>query len=180
MKMLQTLPATIPDPLRDHLIGEPGSKLTLLEYGDYECPYCGKAHKEVKRLLNEVGDEILFSFRNFPLTRIHPHAHAAAVAAEAAGQQERFWEMHDTILENQRLGLTGERLLEFAVSLGLDIEKFVADVSAPELTERVKQDILVGFRGGVNATPTFFINGTRHDGPFDFDSLLDALARLRP
>lgn len=163
---------------RDHVLGDPGNTVTLLEYGDYECPYCGMAHKQVKRLLAEVGGQIQFSFRNFPLSEIHPNALPAALAAEAAGRQGRFWEMHDLILENQRQGLTADNLLSLADTLGLDLEQLARDMESAELAERVREDFMSGVRNGVNGTPTFFINGQRHNGQADYDSLLLALGRF--
>jgi protein-disulfide isomerase len=161
---------------RDHILGSPSNSVTLLEYGDYECPHCGRAHIEVKRLIAEIGDQIRFSFRNFPLSEIHPNALSAALAAEAAARQGKFWKMHDLILENQR-GLSIEKLTALAESLNLDIDQFSRDMELPELTERVQEDFMSGVRSGVNGTPTFFVNGHRHDGPHDFNSLLSALSR---
>lgn len=159
---------------RDHTLGSPQSGPTLLEYGDYECPYCGRAHIEVKRLLSEVGNQIRFSFRNFPLSEIHPQALPAAHAAEAAALQGEFWSMHDLILENQR-GLSKDRLWAFADTLGLDVLQFSRDLESPKVAERVKEDFMSGVRSGVNGTPTFFINGRRHDGPASFEALLAAM-----
>ncbi len=160
---------------RDHVLGNPDTAIILLEYGDYECPYCGRAHKVLKRLLEQVGDQIRFSFRNFPLSEIHPHALSAALAAESAGLQGKFWEMHDLILENQRTGLAADRLVAFAQSLSLNMDQFKSDMDSPELFDRVHEDFMSGVRSGVNGTPTFFINGQRHDGPADLGSLRIAL-----
>lgn len=173
MKMQTHNLLTVPGE-QDHTLGDPNASLTLLEYGDYECPYCGRAHPEVKRLLAEVGDRVLFAFRNFPLSEIHPHAKAAAAAAEAAARQGMFWEMHDMILENQK-DLRNENLIAFADSLGLDLAQFARDMESPELSELIREDFMRGVRSGVNGTPTFFVNGQRHNGPNDFDSLLLAL-----
>jgi len=167
---------TLPVGDRDHLLGNPRSVITLLEYGDYECPYCGRAHVEVKRLLAELGDTIRFSFRNFPLSQIHPYALTGALAAEAAAQQDQFWNMHNMILENQR-GLSSDKIRGFAKTLSLDLEQFARDMEAPELSDRVQEDFMSGVRSGVNGTPTFFINGKRHNGTADFESLRDALTR---
>lgn len=165
---------TMPIGQRDHVLGNPRCSVTLLEYGDYECPYCGRAHVEIQRLLADVGDQILFSFRNFPLSEIHPHALSAALAAEAAARQGRFWAMHDLLLENQR-GLDHEKLLGFAETLGLDVAEFTRDMESAELSARVQEDFMSGVRSGVNGTPTFFVNGKRHNGPADFESLREAL-----
>lgn len=167
---------SIPVEKRDHILGSPNTVATLLEYGDYECPYCGRAHHEVKRLLAEVGDQVRFSFRNFPLSEIHPHALPAALAAEAAGLQDKFWEMHNLILENQRT-LAAENLVAYAEFLGLDLERFARDMESPEIAEKVRDDFMSGVRSGVNGTPTFFVNGQRYNGSADFDSLLAALGR---
>ncbi|MBS1714364.1 MAG: thioredoxin domain-containing protein [Armatimonadetes bacterium] len=156
------------------MTGKRDGPFTLLEYGDYECPFCGRAHIEVKRLLEDAGDEVKFSFRNFPLSEIHPHAKSAALAAEAAARQGRFWPMHDLLLENQR-DLRAEKILDLADSLGLDLERFEGDVRTQELSERVHEDFMMGVRSGVNGTPTFFVNGLRHNGPAEYASLIQAL-----
>jgi protein-disulfide isomerase len=167
---------TTPVGQRDHILSNPGSTITLLEYGDYECPFCGRAHAEVKRLLTWVGDQTRFVFRNFPLSDIHSHALPAALAAEAADRQGKFWEMHDLIFENQRT-LAHDNLIAFAESLDLDIERFSSDMQSPELSERIREDFMSVVRSGVNGTPSFFIDGQRYIGPAEFDSLLVALRR---
>src|ERR1044072_5146511 len=135
----------IPNGEREHVLRSPANTIALLEYGEYQCPYCGKAHLEVKRLLGTIGDQIRFSFRNFPLKEIHPQAMSAALAAEAAARQGKFWEMHDLILENQR-DLRESALLLLADSLHLDLEQFRSDMKSPELTERVQEDFMSGVR----------------------------------
>lgn len=164
---------------RDHVKGPIAAPVTIVEYGDYECPFCGAAHLVLKELENRVGSRVRFVFRHFPLTRIHPHAQHAAEAAEAAGAQGRFWAMHDTLFEHQR-ALDDAHLLSYAAALGLDVERFARELSAHVYAPRVREDFMSGVRSGVNGTPTFFINGRRHDGTFELESLLAAIAAARP
>jgi protein-disulfide isomerase len=159
---------------RDHVQGPGDAALTLVEYGDYECPYCGAAHPIVKRIQRRMGDRLRFVFRNFPITTSHPHAEAAAEAAEAAAAQGQFWEMHDRLYENQRQ-LTGGDLRAHAEALRLDIERFDHELAEHVHADRVREDFMSGVRSGVNGTPTFFIDGIRHDGPFDYQTLFVAL-----
>ena len=158
----------------DHIQGPVNAPLTLVEYADYECPYCGDAHVVVKRLQDELGPRLRFVFRNFPLTQVHQYAELAAEAAEAAGAQRRFWEMHDRLYENQA-SLSPELIGAAAQGLGLDMERFKKDLASGQFRERVKNDFMGGIRSGVPGTPTFFINGERHDGAPDEVSLLGAL-----
>lgn len=161
---------------RDHVQGPADAPLTMVEYGDYECPYCGAAYPIVKRIQRQMGDRLRFAFRNFPITTSHPHAEAAAEAAEAAGAQGRFWEMHDRLYENQSR-LSRPDLRSHAEALGLDLERFDDELARHAHADRVREDFMSGVRSGVNGTPTFFINAVRHDGPFDAATLLDALER---
>ena len=161
---------------RDHVQGAPGAAVTLVEYGDYECPYCGAAYPIVKQLQAERGDALRFVFRNFPITTAHPHAEQAAEAAEAAAAQGRFWEMHDLLYENQQR-LDAEDLLAYADRLGLDAERFKRELAEHAHAARVHEDFMSGVRSGVNGTPTFYINGVRHDDSYDFDTMLNALQR---
>ena len=148
--------------------------MTLVEYGDYECPYCGAAHASVEQVRQAMGDDLRFVFRHFPLSQIHPHAYQAAEAAEAAGAQGRFWEMHHLLFANQdRLGLRD--LIGSASALDLDLERFVTDLRGHAYAGRLREDFLSGVRSGVNGTPTFFVNGVRHDGGYDAQALLEAL-----
>ena len=158
----------------DHIRGPANAPVTLLEYGDYECPYCGQAYWFVKELEESVGDMMRFAFRNFPLASIHPHAESAAEAAEAAGAQGKFWDMHDCLFEHQQ-ALDDIYLLEYADMIVLDVERFSADLREHRYAARVRQDFLSGVRSGVNGTPTFFINGMRYDGAYDLDSWLAAI-----
>jgi len=158
----------------DHTQGDPHAPVTLVEYGDYECPHCGRAYPIVKRVQKHFGKRLLFVFRNFPLTQSHPHAEPAAEAAEFAGSQDKFWEMHDLLFENQnRLGLP--LFEQVAEELDLDPEALIASLDSHEFAARVRADFSGGVRSGVNGTPTFFINGQRHDGPFDYEYLVEAI-----
>jgi protein-disulfide isomerase len=168
--------ATLKPPVgpRDHMQGPPDAPVTLVEYGDYECPFCGAAYAIVKAIQERLGDQLCFVFRNFPLTEAHPHAEDAAEAAEAAGGQGKFWPMHDMLYENQD-ALEPEDLVQYARSLRLDLPRFVKELSEHVWAERVREDFRSGVRSGVNGTPTFFINGVRHDGGYDMASLLAAI-----
>jgi protein-disulfide isomerase len=165
---------TVPVSERDHVLGPATAPVTLVEYGDYECPFCGAAHRSLQQVLGVMGNDVRFAFRHFPLSQIHPHAYQAAEAAEAAGAQGRFWEMHDLLFEHQdRLGLRD--LIGYAGALGLDLERFVTDLRGHANAGRLREDFLSGVRSGVNGTPTFFVNGIRHDGGYEPEALLDAL-----
>lgn len=148
---------------RDHIAGSDDAPVTLVEYGDYECPYCGMAYPIVKSAQRMLGTQLRFVFRNFPLAEAHPHARLAAQAAEAAEAQGRFWEMHDMIFEHQN-ALEFEDLVGYAKSLGLDTAQFARDLEAGTYAKRVRDDFRNGVRSGVNGTPTFFVNGVRYDG----------------
>ena len=147
----------------DHVAGPDDAPVTLVEYGDYECPYCGMASPIVKRAQQDLGNRIRFIFRNFPLAESHPHARLAAQAAEAAGAQGKFWEMHDMLFEHQD-ALEADDLAGYAKSLGLDVPQFARDLETGTYAKRVRDDFRNGVRSGVNGTPTFFVNGSRYDG----------------
>jgi len=168
--------ATLTQPVsaHDHAEGPADAPLTLVEYGDYQCPYCGAAYPVVKRLQKTLGKKLRFVFRNFPLTQAHPHALIAAEAAEAAALQGKFWEMHDLLFEQQTL-LKPEIIPSWAKRIGLSLGQFRNDIKQGVVEKRIKEDRQSGIRSGVNGTPTFFINGTRYDGSPDYDSLLAAL-----
>jgi len=144
----------------DHHQGNVDAAITLIEYGDFECPYCRRAHPLVKRLLHQRGKELLFVYRNFPLQEIHPHAYISAVAAEAAGKQGKFWQMHDLIFENQNR-LNANYLLSLVENIGLDPGQFAEDSSSEDVLNKLEADFESGIRSGVNGTPAFFLNGTR-------------------
>jgi protein-disulfide isomerase len=158
----------------DHVQGPSSAPVTLVEYGDYECPYCGAAYPIVKEIQQRLAGRLRFVFRNFPITTAHPHAEHAAEAAEAAGAQGRFWEMHDYLYEHQR-ALDDRHLEDYASTVGLDVERWVSDMEAQAHAERVRADFMSGVRSGVNGTPTFFINGLRHDDSYDVETLLAAI-----
>ena len=168
---------TVPvDPERDHIQGPADAPVTLVEYGDYQCLYCGAAYPIVNEVQARLADGLRFVFRNFPITTAHPRAEQAAEAAEAAAAQGRFWEMHDLLYENQKR-LRDEDLHGYAEQLGLDVERFDQDLAEHAHAPRVREDFMSGVRSGVNGTPTFYINGARHDDSYDFDTLLAALER---
>lgn len=154
--------------------GPADAPVTLLEYGDFECPFCGRAAWELKRLESAVGDRVRFVFRHFPLTQLHPHALLAAEAAEAVGAQGQFWEMHDVLFQNQQ-NLEAPALLTYAADLGLDMGRFTRDLQEHRSLPKVQRDFIEGVRSGVNGTPTFFINGERHNGAYTAEALLAAI-----
>ena len=158
------------------LQGPLDAPVTLVEYGDYECPYCGEAYPIVKDLQAAAGRRLRFVFRNFPHHDVHPHAEHAAEAAEAAGAQGKFWEMHDLLYEHQR-HLADDDLHAYAEELGLDVERFDKELAEHVHAARVREDFMGGVRSGVNGTPTFFINGVRHDDSYDAEVLLEAIER---
>ena len=164
----------VPVSARDHQEGPAVAPVTLVEYGDYECPNCGQAFPIVQAIRRDMGDQLRFVFRNFPLTQIHPYAEHAAEAAEAAGAQGKFWPYHDMLFLHQD-ALTDSDLIGYAADLGLDVARFTRDLEDGAFAERVREDFLSGVRSGVNGTPTFFINSYRYDGSYDYDTLLAAL-----
>lgn len=162
----------IPVSKADHIQGLENAPVTLVEYGDYQCPYCGLAYPIVKAVQERMGNRMRFVFRNFPLTEMHAHAFAAAQLAEAAGAAGKFWDMHDMLYEHQQ-ALEAVNLRLYAQKLGLDPDGITA--MAARADEKIRADFMGGVRSGVNGTPGFFINGQRHDGPWDFDHLLAAV-----
>jgi protein-disulfide isomerase len=154
----------------DHIQGASSAVVTLVEYGDYQCPFCGDAYPIIKKLQKHFGDQLRFVFRNFPLTRIHAYAQRAAEAAEAAGAQGKFWEMHDHLFEHQE-ALDAENLVRAAGILGLDKVKFDREVAEHVYVARIQADIQGGIDSGVGGTPTIFINGVRNDDDDDFEML---------
>lgn len=160
----------------DHIDGNPDAPIELVKYGDYQCPHCARAYLVVHHLQEELGDSLRFVFRNFPLQKIHPEAVIAALAAEAAALQGRFWEMHDLIFENQDQ-LSEQMLLELAIELELDIDQFKKDFASEELALKVDADFESGIRSGVNATPTFFINGEKYNEGWEGDRMLDYIRK---
>jgi protein-disulfide isomerase len=171
---VETAMLSSPVSSRDHMQGSPSAPVVLVEYGDYECPFCGQAYQVVKEVQRLLGKQLCFVFRNFPLNAAHPHAEHAAEAAEAAGAQNAFWQMHDVLYENQD-ALEDENLSEYAADLGLDTMRFNLEMATHRYVGRVREDFLSGIRSGVNGTPCFFINGMRHDGGWDAGSLIAAI-----
>lgn len=161
--------------LRDHTVGPADAPLTLVEYGDFECPHCGRAYPIVKEIQRTLGDDLRFAYRHFPLVKVHPHAEHAAEMAEAAGQHSLFWPMHDLLFENQE-ALEDEDLIAYAGTLGIDPAWAASALVEGLFREKVRDDFASGVKSGVNGTPTFFINGFRYDGSWDAASLLEALA----
>ena len=155
----------------DHIYGNLHAPLELVEYGDYECPFCGQAYPIVKNIQEKLGTDLKFIFRNFPLRKIHPHAYPAAVATEAAALQGKFWEMHDIIFENQKT-LEPENILSFANNIGLDVNRFEMDIANEDLYLKAKRDFESGMKSGVNRTPTFFVNGRKFNGDWSKGQLL--------
>jgi len=165
---------TVPVSPGDHVLGPDTAPVTLVEYGDYECPYCGAAHPIVQAIVDRLGDDLCYVFRHFPLAQAHPHAQQAAEAAEAAGAQGKFWEVHDLLYEHQT-ALDGPHLLTYADALGLDVERFASDLASHVHADRVRQDFMSGVRNGVIGTATYLINGPRHDWPHHLRGLLAAI-----
>lgn len=154
--------------------GPADAPVTILEYADFECPFCGRAFWELKRLESAVEGRARFVFRHFPLTQPHPHALLAAEAAEAAGAQGSFWEMYEVLFQNQQ-NLEAPALLTYAADLGLDMGRFTRDLQEHHFQPKVQRDFLEGVRSGVNGTPSFFINGERHNGAYTAEALLAAI-----
>lgn len=167
----------LPVGVRDHVQGPSGARLVLVEYGDYQCPYCGAAYPIVKRIQKTLGERLRFVFRNFPITNAHPQAQWAAETAEAAAAQGKFWEMHDFLYEHQ--GSLGDETFftRFERKLKLDLDRVEREVTQHVHAERIQEDFMSGVRSGVNGTPTFFIDGERYDGYPEFVPLVAALEK---
>ena len=166
------------DPARDHIRGGDAALVTLIEYGDYECPYCGRAESAIRELLESFGDDLRYVWRHLPLNDVHPHAQAAAEATEAAAAQGAFWQMHDTLLAHQD-ELAPADLGRDAELLGLDVERFWDELRRRVHLERVDEDVAGADASGVAGTPSFFINGRRHHGAYDAASLGAAVRAAR-
>ena len=166
------------DAAHDHVRGGSGGRL-IVEYGDYECPYSRQAFRAIEQVEKALGDEVRFAFRHFPLTEIHPHAASAALAAEAAALQGRFWEMHSLLFHRQK-ALEDEDLRGYASDLGLDVARFALDWAGEPVREHIVRDVEGGLASGeVRGTPTLFIDGVVHRGGYDPDTLLAALTPRR-
>jgi formate-nitrite transporter family protein len=161
---------------RDHIRGSSDAPVTLVEYADFECPFCGRAFPELQRVLKDLGRHVRFVFRHFPVSEQHPHAESAAEVAEAAGTQGKFWEMHDLLFRRQA-ALDEGHLLVYVRELGLDVGRVERELEQQVHRARVKDDIESGLRSGVSGTPMFFINGRRHEEPGDARTLRAALLR---
>lgn len=154
----------------DHVLGPADAPVTVLEYGDYECPFCRGAFRDVHRMLDEYPGRIRFVFRNFPIKQVHPHAEQAAEAAEAAAAQGRFWPMYELLLQPYAR-LDTDALVDYAERIGLDIPRFRADVTDQRYARRINDDVQEGLRNGVNQTPKFYVNGLRVDGKVPLEHL---------
>jgi Na+/H+ antiporter NhaA len=166
------------DPERDHVRGPDDALVTLVEYGDFECPYCGKAEEAIRELLASFGDDIRYVWRHLPLNDVHPNAQVAAEASEAAAAQGRFWEMHAMLLEHQG-DLNTTHLSTYARELGLDAERMIEQLRHREFASRIGEDVASADESGVSGTPTFFVNGRRHYGAYDIATLADTVRAVR-
>jgi len=172
--MNKTSRQVLPVKERDHIQGSLKAPYVLVEYGDYQCPYCGEAHGIVKEIRDRLGDQLCFVFRNFPLVEIHEHAEHAAEAAEAADAQGRFWEMHNLLFENQD-ALEDGNLVDYAEELGLDARRLITEVRNGAHAARIQKDFRSGEQMGVNGTPTFFVNGELFEADPSAEEIIAAL-----
>jgi protein-disulfide isomerase len=172
--MTQHTRLAVPVSERDHSQGPETATVTLVQYGDYECPYTRQSTWVVQDIQKQLGDKLRFVFRNFPLTEIHPHALHAALAAEAAASQGKFWQMHDYIFHHQHT-LEDTDLASFAETLGLDLQQYARDMAHQSFLPHIEEDVESGESSGVQGTPTFFINRVMHRGSWEHDALLAAL-----
>ena len=161
----------------DHIRGSVDAPISIVEYGDYECPYTGMAYPIVKEIMKQFNNKVYFVFRNFPLNDIHPHAQHAAEAAEVAASQDRFWQMHDYLFEHQK-ALDDNHLLQYAGKLGLDINKFKKEVTGHAYAPLIKESLKSGIDSGVQGTPTFFVNGERYEDSWDLETFSNFLKTL--
>jgi len=161
----------------DHVTGNNDAPITLIEYGDFQCPHCGRAFPTIKNILDNFRGNLLFVYRHFPLTKVHPEARMAAVAAEAANKQGKFWEMYNVLFENQRQ-LKNDAIMRYAAMIGLDLAQFEADIQDENLYRKVEDDFLGGLKSGVSATPTFFVNGEKYEDSWDGKKLEEYLHSL--
>ena len=164
----------VPVTAQDHIRGAPEAAVTLVEYGDFQCPHCGAAYANLHEMLRQRASVVRLVFRHFPIINVHPYAENAAEVAEAAGERDRFWAMHDWLFEHQDQ-LDPVHLSLGVQQLGLPVDPIAEEVGAHAHLDRVRRDFVGGIRSGVNATPTFFVNGVRHDGPYALPDLLAAV-----
>ena len=162
---------------KDHIQGSQNASIELVEYGDYQCPYCGRAFPILKKIQTQLGDDLKFVFRNFPIEESHPDAMQAAVASEAAALQNKYWEMHDTLYEHQ-YDLSEAGILRLAQKLKLDVKQFASDIQNEVLVQKVEVDFESGVRSGVNGTPGFFVNGQQYYDNWEYEYLLTYLKGL--
>ena len=175
--MSESAQLSIPVGPADHSRGPLDAKLTVVEYGDYQCPYCGQAHPIVERLMTTYADSMRLVFRNFPLAEVHPHAEAAAEMAEAVGLQGKFWEIHDALYENQR-DLSDGALRRYAEAVGANVDEAIAAVADGGPAQRVESDFEGAIRSGANGTPTFFVNGVRYEGSWMYEPFSEYLSQV--
>ena len=175
--MLEAPVLTLPVGDRDHALGPAGAPVTLVQYGDFECPYCGAAYPVIKDIQSRMGDNLRFVFRNFPITTNHPHALRAAEAAEAAGAQGKFWEMHDLLFANQ-LHLKSQNLRSYAERLHLDMSRYTAEMDDEIYRQRVREHIESGRRSGVRSTPGIFVNDAVQDVSAGMQPLFDKVQEI--
>src|SRR5579883_106886 len=168
----------VPVSNKDHIQGNNNARITLVEYGDFQCPYCGQAYPIIKRVQEHFGSQLRFVFLNFPLTEIHQFAEMAAETAEFAAKHNRFWEMHDLLFENQA-NLGQDLLVELTQKLQLPVPDLMNSLQSSTFEEKIKQDFLGGVRSGVNGTPAFYINNVRFDESYDYDNLVLAIQRAQ-
>src|SRR5256712_12264703 len=169
--MAQRTRLAVPVSERDHSQGPAPAAVILVQYGDYECPYTRQSTTVVRAIQQQLGDQLRFVFRNFPLTQIHPHALHAALAAETAAAQGKFWQMHDAIFHHQHT-LEDADLEQFAEAVGLDLQQYARALADQRSLARIQEDVESGERSGVQGTPTFFINGVVYRGSWEHDALL--------
>jgi len=171
----------VPIDRNDHVLGPEDAPVSMVEYGDFECPHCAAAHSMLKRVRQRMASRLRFAYRHMPLTQVHPNAELAAEAAEAAGAQGKFWQMHDALFEHQEQ-LGPDLIPALAERLGLDVERLVDELNARRYRDKVRADFVGAVRSGAAGTPTFFINGERYEASYDEDALvtaLDVAARTR-
>lgn len=158
----------------DHIQGKMDAPITLVEYGDFQCPYCGAAYPIIKEVQNNFGDQLRFVFRHFPLAEVHEFAKDAACTSEFAGAYNKFWEMHDEIYENQDM-LSDEMLVQLTNSMGLNSKELLKAIESKRFDSKIQKNFMGGVRSGVNGTPSFFINDHRYNGPVDYNSIVQAI-----
>lgn len=168
---------TVPVSKDDHIQGNINAPIVLVEYGDFECVHCGRAYLIIKKIQKHLGKNLAFVYRSFPLTEIHPHAEHAAEAAEIADAANKFWEYHDVLFKHQD-ALNDSSLSSYAYDLGIDSDDFLHGLEGEEYKDKVQQVFMAGVESGVNGTPTFFVNGSRYDGDWEYEPFMEYLSSL--